>query len=45
MNWLGTGEPMAESTPWRLDAKPKSSAANVARIGSHLPKMTAASAM
>ena len=27
MNWLGTGEPMAESTPCRLDAKPKSSAA------------------
>ena len=45
MNWLGTGEPMTESTPCRLEAKPNSSAASVARIGSHLPKMTAASAM
>jgi hypothetical protein len=45
MNWLGTGEPIADSTPCRFVAKPKSSAAMVARIGSHLPKMTAASAM
>ena len=45
MNWLGTGEPSTASTPWRLDAKPKSSAARVARIGSHLPKITAARAM
>ena len=45
MNWLGTGEPITDSTPWRFEAKPNSSAASVARIGSHLPKMTAASAM
>ena len=35
MNWLGTGEPITESTPCRLVAKPKSSAASVALIGSH----------
>ncbi len=45
MNSLGTGEPITDSTPCRLDAKPKSRAASVARIGSHLPKMTAARAM
>ena len=45
MNWLGTGDPITDSTPCRLVAKPKSSAARVARIGSHLPKITAASAM
>ena len=45
MNWLGTAEPMADRTPCRLEAKPNRSAASVARIGSHLPKMTAASAM
>ena len=39
MNWLGTGEPMTDSTPCRLEAKPNSSAASVARIGSHLPKI------
>ena len=45
MNWLGTGEPRTDSTPCRLEAKPNSSAASVARIGSHLPKITAARAM
>ena len=41
MNSLGTGDPMMLSTFCRFDAKPKSRAARVARIGSHRPKMTA----
>ena len=45
MNWLGTGDPITENTPCRFVANPNSSAASVARIGSHLPKMSAASAM
>ena len=45
MNSLGTGEPMTLSTFCRFVAKPNSSAARVARIGSQRPKITAASAM
>ena len=45
MNSLGTGEPMMLSTFCRLLAKPKSSAARVALIGSQRPKITAARAM
>mgnify|MGYP003353476901 CR=1 FL=1 len=45
MNSLGTGAPITLSVFCRFDAKPNSSAARVARMGFHWPKMTAARAM
>ena len=45
MNSLGTGDPMSSARSAGSIAKPNSRAARVARIGSHRPKITAASAM
>src|SRR5687767_14757686 len=45
VNSLGTGAAITERVFCRFDAKPNSSAARVALIGSHWPKITAARAM